>query len=139
MSDSAEPYLLPFQKLPTDAPTADDALNRDTFAVPNITDHEAVVQTEQNFDLFDEDKNGALTWAELSVAGQSSAAASWMRDNLDELSKLADVDIVTFSGQVTPRLQVFQDDRPAEDGITKLDIHAARFVLGDFPLMGPSK
>ena len=84
MSDSVEPFQLPFQKLQTDAPAVDDALNYEVFGVPDITDHEAVLQTEQNFDLFDEDNNGALTWAELSVAGQTSAAANWMRDNLDE-------------------------------------------------------
>jgi hypothetical protein len=139
MSDSLEPFQLPFQELQPETLAANDALNRDALGVPDITEREAVDQTDQNFDLFDADKNGALTWSELSVAGQSSAAASWMRENLDVMSTLADVDIVTFSGQVTPRLPVFQDDRPADDGITKLDIRAARFVLGDFPLMGPSQ
>ncbi len=79
MSDSVEPFQLPFQRLQTEELVTNDALYRDASGVPDITEREAVDQTEQNFDLFDADKNGALTWSELSVAGQSSAAASWMR------------------------------------------------------------
>jgi hypothetical protein len=101
-----------------------------------MTESEAVDQIEQNFDQFDKDKNGALSWFELSLAGQRSEAAKWMRNNLDEMSKLADTDEVTMSGRVTPRLQIFQDEHPASQGVSKYDIRAAKFILGEFHLNG---
>lgn len=129
MNDFVSPVLCPATETQKSEHAVTDLFSREAQGKPRTGPVETVEQVQQNFDQFDKDSSGTLSWFELSLAGQRVEGATWMRDNIEDLSKMADVDKVNESGVISKRPEFLRDVHPAKDGISKGDLRVAKFMF----------
>lgn len=129
MNDSVSPLFGPASETQRSEHAVNDAFSREAQGKPRLTLVQTADQIQENFDQFDKDSSGTLSWFELSLAGQRVEGATWMRDNIEDLSKMADVDKVNESGVISKRPEFFRDEHPSKDGISKGDLRVAKFMF----------